>query len=136
IRIAKVNWKGIAKPTLFLFVLVSLLLAALVGYFGIYQAYKPAETLLSNSIAIGYGVGDLLLILVTVLLLVLVWEFRGGKLSRVWLIMFCGFIFTLVADILFAMYRLQYDMQIWFYKSLLDSFWIAGYLLFASAFFD
>jgi len=136
IRMARVNWKNLAKPTIFLFILVALLLAAIVGYFGIYQAYDANEQLLTNIIAMGYGVGDLLLILVNILLLVLVWEFRGGKLSRVWLILFCGFLFTLIADILFAIYHDQYTMQEWFYKSLLDSFWILGYLFFATAFFE
>lgn len=136
IRLAKISWKNLPKPTLFLFSLVALLFASFVGYFGIFQAYNPAETLLNNIVAMSYGVGDLLLILVTILLLVLVWEFRGGKLSRVWLILFFGYTFTLVADILFAIYRDHYTMQEWFYKSLLDTFWILGYLLFAAALFE
>lgn len=136
IRLAQVTWKNIAKPTLFLFSLVALLLAAIIGYFGIYQAYSPDETFLSNIVAISYGVGDLFLILATILLLVLMWEFRGGKLARVWLLLFIGFLFTLIADILFALYNVEYTMQDWFYKSLLDSFWMAGYLVFALALFE
>lgn len=136
IRIAQINWKGISKPTLFLLTLVGLLLGVIVGYFGIYQAYAPDEPLLSNLVAIGYGVGDLLLVLITILLLVLVWEFRGGKMSKVWLLLFGALIMTLVADILFARFSNEYTMQVWFYKSLLDSFWMAGYLFFAFAFFE
>ncbi len=136
IRIANINWKNINRANLFLFILVSFLLSVIVAYFGIYQAYNPAETFLTNSVAISYGIGDLLLILSNILILVLVWEFRGGKLSRVWLVMFVSFIFTLIADILFAIYTTQYDNQEWFYKSLLDSFWTAGYLLFAYALFE
>lgn len=136
IRIARVNWSNVSKPTLFLFSLVALLLAAMIGYFGIYQAIKPDETLLANVVAISYGIGDLFLILANILLLVLVWEFRGGKLSRVWLLLFVSFLLTLIADILFAMYTSEYTMQVWFYKSLLDSFWIAGYLVFAFALFE
>lgn len=136
IRFARVNWNNIAKPTLFLFSLVALLFGSIVGYFGIYQAYTPDESLLANAVAISYGIGDLFLILANILLLVLVWEFRGGKLSRVWLLLFVGFILTLIADILFALYTNEYTMQVWFYKSLLDSFWMAGYLFFALAFFE
>lgn len=135
-RISGVNWKNIAKPSLFLFILVALLLSAIIGYFGIYQAYESGEAILSNMVAISYGIGDLLLILANILLLILAWEFRGGKLSRVWLILFCGFIFTLIADILFAIYRNEYEQQLWFYKSLLDSFWMIGYLFFATALFE
>lgn len=133
IRITRINWKGFGKTDLFLFILVALLFATLISYFGIYQAYDSAESLLGNLVAISYGIGDLLLILANILVLVLVWEFRGGKLSRVWLLLFISFILTLVADILFAMYTVEYTMQEWFYKSLLDSFWIASYLLFGYA---
>lgn len=136
IQLARIDWKHLSKPTLFLFSLVAFLFAGFVGYFGIYQAYAVDEPFLSNVVAISYGIGDLFLILATILLLVLVWEFRGGKLSRVWLLLFISFLFTLVADILFALYNREYTMQVWFYKSLLDSFWMAGYLFFAFALFE
>ncbi len=136
IHVSQVSWKNISKPTLFLFSLVALLLASGIGYFGIYQAYTPTELFLTNVVAIGYGVGDLILIFATMLLLVLVWEFRGSRLSKVWLLLFIGFLLTLIADILFAIYVTEYSMQIWFYKSLLDSFWMAGYLFLALALFE
>lgn len=135
-RITKINWKAITKPTLFFYLLVALLFALFIAYFGIYQAYDPAKNLLTNIVGMGYGVGDLLLILANLFVLILVWEFRGGKLSRFWIFLFLSFVLMLVADILFAIYSDQYNEQVWFYKSLLDSFWMASYLLFAYAFFD
>jgi hypothetical protein len=70
------------------------------------------------------------------LVLVLAWEFRGGNFSRVWITVFISFIITLIADILFAVHTNQYNNGMWFYKSMLDSLWIAGYLLFGYALFD
>lgn len=136
IIISRVNWRLINKTTLFLVSIVAILFAIIISYFGIYKAYDPSEVFLTNAIAIGYGVGDLFLILASMMLLILALEFRGGKLSRVWFILFLGFISTLVADILFAVYLEQYEMLEWFYKSLADSFWMVGYLLFAWALFE
>jgi hypothetical protein len=136
IKISNVNWRRIHKSMFFLLGMTAVFLIAIVSYFGIYQAYNPLETFLTNAIAMGYGVGDVLLILASMLVLILAWEFRGGKLSRVWVILFFSFVSILVADILFAIYVEQYEMLDWFYKSLLDSFWMISYLLFALALFE
>jgi len=136
IRIVKINWQLIEKPTLFLYGLVTLLFIVLISYFSIYHAYDPAKALLANAISMGYGVGDLLLIMANIFVLILVWEFRGGRFARVWISLFLSFIMMLVADILFAIYADQYNQQVWFYKSLLDSFWMGAYLLFGFALFD
>lgn len=134
--VARVNWEKLNKIVLLLFFTCAVLFAVIVGYFGIYQAYDAQRSLLANGIAMSYGVGDLLLIVASLLIFILIKEFQGGILSRVLFKLFFGFLCTLVGDILFAIYTTQYDRQIWFYKSLLDSFWVAGYLLFASAMFD
>lgn len=136
LKTAKVKWVGHDKPTLFLFSLVALLFAVIIGYFGIYQAYDASESWLYNSVAMSYGIGDLFLILANVLLLILTWEFRGGKLSRVWFMLFISFVCMLIADILFAAYTTQYTKQEWLIKSLLDSLWMFSYLLFGYALFE
>jgi hypothetical protein len=129
-------WKKIRPDILFLFSVAAVVMAALVFYFGIYLAFDPQQTLLVNSIAMAYGVGDLLLIIATMFLLVLAWEFRGGRLSRVWFSLFFSFIAILVADILFAKFNDAYKNEEWFYKSLIDSFFMAGYFLFAISLTD
>jgi hypothetical protein len=135
-RIFQINWRKLNKSTIFLFVIASVCLAAMVFYFGMYRAYNPQESLFANVIAMGYGGGDLLLIMANMLILILVWEFRGGSLTRVWVALFISFIFTLVADVLYAIYTGEYESQVWFYKSLLDTLWMSGYLLFAYALFS
>jgi hypothetical protein len=136
VKAAKANWGRFNQPIAFLFGISATLLAIVVSYFGIFLAYDAKETLFANIIAMSYGVGDLLLILANMFVLILVWEFRGGKLSRVWLTLFVSFVLTLIADILFALFTVQYKAEMWFYKSLLDSLWMLSYLIFAYALFD
>lgn len=131
-----VTWKQIPKALTFLFGISAILLSAIVLYFGVYQAYDATESLFANSIAMGYGIGDLLLILVSIVILILVWEFRGGKIVNAWMSIFIGLIFTLIADILFAIYTDPYKAQVFLYKSTFDTFWMIGYLCFANALFS
>lgn len=136
IRSAQIQWKKLHPATTFLLVLVSLLFIGAVGYFGIYLPFDAQEPLLSNVIAIGYGVGDMLLIIINLLVLVLAWEFRGGSLSKIWLVFFLSFIFTLIADILFALFTKEYEQQVWVYKSAFDSLWMLAYVFLAYALFS
>jgi hypothetical protein len=72
-----------------------------------------------------------LVILANIVLLILAWEFRGGKFARVFLALCLSFVSIFVADIIFAIDEGQY--QLWFYKSLLDSLWMGGYIFFTYA---
>ncbi len=136
IKTTRIDLSAFAPSVKFLTSLIIVLLFIIVLYFGVYQAYDAREVFLANVIAMGYGIGDLLLIIVNMFLLVMAWEFRGGKFSRIWTVLFVGFLFTLLADILFATYTDQYETQVYFYKAFLDSLWMAGYLLFAYSLFE
>jgi hypothetical protein len=133
---SQVQWRKLHRGLLFLFVSLSLVLGVLVFYFGVFQAYNPTVSLLSNAIVMSYGLGDLLLLTATLFVLLLAWEFRGGKLSRVWLFFFLSFLLNLIADILYAVYEVEYESLVWFYKSAIDTFFMGSYLLFAYAMFD
>ncbi|HSW97816.1 MAG TPA: hypothetical protein VLF89_08375 [Candidatus Saccharimonadales bacterium] len=136
IRNTKVNLKKIHPSIFFLFCIAALALIFLVFYFGVYLAYDPQEAVLTNLIATWYGVGDLFLIIGNIYVLILAWEFRGGSFSHLWILFFVGFILMLIGDILFAIFTPQYKAEVWFYRSLLDSFWMASYIFFANALFD
>lgn len=136
ITTTKINWHTFSKGLIFLMIVVSILLIGVVCYFGVYLAYSPTESLLTNSIAIGYGLADLILIIATMALLVLAWEFRGGILSRIWMSLFISFLLTLVADILFAIFTNSYDNTDSFYRGLTDSIFILSYLFFAYGLFN
>ncbi len=109
-------------------------LAFIVGYFGIFQAYSAGEPLLNNLIAMAYGVGDLILIVPTIFILKAALGFRGGKLFYSWMLIFFSLLAIMAGDILFAIYNQQYKALDPAY-SLIDLTWTAGYLLFAYSFF-
>jgi hypothetical protein len=136
IQQSKIAWKKISPLTLFLYALVALTFAWIVFYFGVYLSYDPHEVLFTNLIAISYGIGDLLLIIVDLFMLILAWEFRKGSFSSLWVLLFFSFIFMLVGDILFAQFNDPYKNEVWFYKSLLDTVWITSYTFFASGLFN
>jgi hypothetical protein len=135
IRNAHVAWKRFHPSHMFLFSIFAVLLAVVVFYFGVYKAYDSHEMILTNLIAMGYGVGDLILILVTVFVLVLAWEYRGGKIAQVWLTIFIGMVFMLIADILFAINTDAYKTQVALVKNGLDTLWIISYALFQMGIF-
>lgn len=136
IKISGISWKKIYPAIVFLLVIISVLFTTVVLYFGVYLAYNPQETLLTNSIAMSYGIGDLLLIIANIFVLILAWEFRGGKLSRTWFGLFIGFIVMLIADILFGIYTDQYKAQIGIYRYSIDSLYMLSYLIMAYILFN
>jgi hypothetical protein len=133
IHLTKVNWQGMKKSLIFMMVMTSLLFGIVVSYFGVFLAYSPAEPLLTNIIAMSYGLGDLILIMSAMAHLKLAWEFKGGELSGIWFSLFFSFLFTLIADILFAIFTAQYNETGSVIRSFIDSIWILSYLFFAYA---
>lgn len=136
IRIARINWKKVNKKMLLLLAIGCLILVGIVSYFGVYKSYDPTLDLFSNLVSMGYGVGDLLLILTAFSVFVLVREYRGGRLARIWLTFFIALLLVLTADITWSFYSSQYHNEVWFYKSLLDTIWMLAYLSYAKALFD
>lgn len=130
LRIGRVGWENMNAFVKLLVVFLSILLIFIVGYFGIYLAYKPSASFLENAIAIGYGVGDVLLIIPTLLILKLATEYKGGKIFSSWLAIFVALVAMLVGDLLFAIYTEQYNAIEWPYN-LTDLTWIVSYLCFA-----
>lgn len=135
LRFMEVHWQKLDRPLLFALGLVGLLSGIIVAYTGVYLAYQPDVSWLTNLIGISYGLGDLVLLLLCLLVVALVWEMRGGKLSQPWLIFFVGMTITLIADIIFAQHNVQYDAEIGWYKPSLDTLWIIAYILYAYAWF-
>lgn len=103
-------------------------------YFGVFLAYDATAPLMDNLIAVSYGVGDFLLILPAVLILKTTLDYQRGKLYSPWLFLFFGLALTLIADVLYAIFIEQYSSSLWPY-TMIDLFWIAGYLSLANGFF-
>lgn len=135
VRASGVNWKKFDPVIVFLFGIIAALLVGLSAYFGIYLAYDPMSTLLGNAVAIGYGLADVAVILCSLLVLVLAWEFKGGNLMRLYLYLFFAFAMTLVADVGFAVYNSEYIAGEWWIRNTLDTLWIMQYLYLGLGFF-
>lgn len=112
---------------------VFLMLSMLVVYFGIYGAYNQEAGFWINAISIGYGVGDLLLVWGSSLALGLLYEYKGGKITRIFSCLVIGFVFILLADLLFLQYHLEYSEGVRPYIYM-DFLWVAGYLWFLVAY--
>ncbi len=123
-KLGKVRW---SKAYITIFGIAFLLLAILVGYFGVYMAYDTEASFIENLVAIFYGVGDFFLIVILIHALFVTLEYKGGKIFCSWLFTFVGLAFILTADILFAIYTVPYEsMEKPYYY--IDLLWIGGYL--------
>jgi len=116
-------------------VLLSIIVGAIVLYFGVVQAYSPAESLLNNAIAISYGIGDLVLIIFAIVILMVAVGYHKGKLFYPWLYILIGFFLILAADILFAIYREEYENFTGLIRNI-DLGWISGFLFISYGFFS
>lgn len=126
--------KKLKKSSIILGALIFIVVFICVAYFGVFLAFDPNAPLVNNIISISYGVGDLIIIGEGILLYLLAKNTRGGVISNFWLQILIGFIFILCGDILFAKFNDLYSATDYFYKNTLDSFWILGYTVLASAF--
>ncbi len=124
-RIGKINWKS---NRLIPLISTASVLGLIVFYFGIYAAYDPAADALSNLFSIFYGIGDLFLILVGVIILSLAMDYKKGKLFVPWLSIMLGFLSILVADIFFSIYEESYIEGVGSIIKI-DLLWTLGYLL-------
>jgi hypothetical protein len=111
------------------FFLIALVSALAVFYIGVYRPYDSESDLLSNLITLFYGVGDVILIIVSFFIVKILQNYGEGKMSRPWFFIAMSMIAMLVADILFAFFPEQYDSSLNI-QSITDVFWMASYLLF------
>ncbi len=129
---AEIKLKNVKKSLLAIVVSASVILTILVGYFVVYKAYDSSADVFANIVNISYGVGDLVLIIASMLTILVASEYSGGKLASFWKAMAAGFFMGLIADIMFAMYsdKLLGDVKPYTY---IDLIWTAGYLFYAYA---
>ncbi|MFH0891148.1 MAG: hypothetical protein V1867_00040 [Candidatus Falkowbacteria bacterium] len=119
-------------------VLILLPLLAIGFYFiivyGIIGAYDAEVSIFENMINAFYGVGDMILGLLVAIILMIIWEYRGGKIFFPWLYIFMGVLLTLIPDILYVVYFDAYMEGLSPYRYL-DLAWGLSYLFFAYGFF-
>lgn len=114
--------------------IISIVLITLTGYFGVYYAFDSENAVLENVFNIFYGVGDVVLSMLSLLILAIVIEYKRGKFFRPWLVIFFANILMIVGDVLFSIYFNEYDLGIRLYRYM-DFVWIASYLMYAYGLF-
>lgn len=130
-----ISWKSVNKAFMGGVLLMALLFITVFSYFSIFLAYDKSYSIIQNIVTLGYGIGDIILIIMSFFLLTLVNEYRGGKVSRCWLFLFLGFVVTLLADMLYALYVPNFQKQASLLEAFSDSLYVGGYLLWAAAFY-
>lgn len=127
----KIKWtlKKVVLPFI-----VSIILIALTSYFIIYLALDPEASLLANIVSTLYGLGDVVISIIVLLLIVIAYEYKKGKMFFPWVIILVATLFLVVADILFAIFTTPYVEGVRIYQ-FIDLLWIGNYLLFAYGFF-
>jgi hypothetical protein len=136
LKLARVKLQTLHTSTKFLMGTISFLLICVVFYLIIYLGYDSTATLFANSIAAAYGVGDIILIITNMFILVLAWEFKGGKLSNTWMTIFTAFMAIFLADILYAVYTQDYLSDVYIFRNVIDSLFMLGYILLGLGLFD
>jgi hypothetical protein len=91
----------------------------LVCYFGIYKAIISGDNSFEGSVAGGYGLGDLILVISAFFIFS---EYNGGVLRQPWMYIGIGFICDALADVGQSIFAVD------FYTFILNIFWILGYL--------
>ena len=129
---AGIKLKTVNKSLLYIVLIVSLVLTSLVAHFGVYQAFDPEVDTLTNVVNISYGIGDLVLVIFSLLTILVASEYKDGKLASFWKAIAIGFLLILIADIVFAIYgeNVLADVKPYTY---VDLVWEAGYQFLAFA---
>lgn len=135
IRTNKSTFKDSNPFVQFLITLVMLMLSIAVIFFGIVLAFDSKEPLLNNLVAMGYGVGDLILIAPTLYVLKMAVDYRGGKLFMSWGLILIALLMKLYADVFFAVYHVAYTANEWPYN-MIDLVWAVSYMLMAYSFYS
>jgi len=132
IKKGKIDWtpKKILAVSPFLLVLIYFTL-----YYGVIMSYDGELPLLENVVAMSYGVGDAILSIMIAFILLIIREYRGGKIFFPWLHILAGMVLFVIADILYAVYYVPYVEGLWPYRAF-DFIWCLAYLFFAYGFFS
>ena len=101
---AGINLKTVKKSLLAIVISASVVLTVLVLYFVVYQAYDSNADTITNTVNIGYGLADLVLMIGSLFTVLVANEYKGGKLASFWKTMAVGIFILLIGDVLFAMY--------------------------------
>ncbi|MBU2523714.1 hypothetical protein KKG71_00785 [Patescibacteria group bacterium] len=110
------------------------LLIAVSSFYFIYQAYDYEASLIENTFSMGYGLGDIILVVAGVYIFRIMRDYSGGRMASAWLMIGIGLILTLIADVLFSFFYQQYEESLYAYAQI-DLVWSLAYLFFSYGLF-
>lgn len=112
---------------------VLFILIAITFYFGILQAYDIEASLLLNIVNLLYGVADMIVLVVG--LLVLNTAFTEKAYIKGWLLFAFSMVSTWVGDLIYSFYFTEYNERVFPYI-LMDVSWVLWYLLLGFSFIN
>jgi|GEM_PF-3782825 len=134
IKLSDISWKKMNKQVYLVSGLFTALMLGAFSYLTLFSSYDPKALFWENVVTIGYTVGDLFLCVAGFFILVVAWEYRGGKASGVWMSLFLGFLSTMVGDLLYAIFPDALTSHVGWIYIVSQYFYIFGYILFTYAF--
>jgi hypothetical protein len=130
----EVQWKKLNFHVLAFLVTAFAALAGVVGYIGA-KGYDGDASMLTNVAILSWSVGDLIVGGLSLVLLVMVWEYRDGTVRREW-IWFMGAMLThLIADTAYSLSPAVIVDGSWT-NTLLNIAWMGGYFCIAGYFLE
>jgi hypothetical protein len=127
IRLSNITFHSLNKRIIAMSSLAALVAIGSFIFFASSLTYSGESSLWENITTIGYGVGDIFLIITSVFLIQLIWMYRGGKISSVWYFLLAGFILITIADYLYGIYFDLYEANSNPVTNIVNAVYIAGY---------
>lgn len=122
----------ISKCQFYLLGSLALIVFLVVGQ--LYLKLNSFNTLLENIFGLWYVFSDVMLLASIVLVVMILKEYRGGQITRPWVILAYGILSMFFADFFFLVFLEKYEEFLPPYLYI-DLLWSLSYLLFALAFF-
>lgn len=130
----EVQWKKLNFHVLALLVTAFAALAGVVGYIGA-KGFDSHVSTIANIATLSWSVGDLIVGGLSLVLLVMVWEYRGGTVRREWMWFIGALLLHLVADTAYSLSPAVIVDGSWI-NTLLNILWMGGYFCIAGYFLE
>jgi hypothetical protein len=133
---SKLSFRKLPSGTKMAMLLAAVLLVGAFAYLGVYNIYDSEASGGENLVLIGYGVGDIFLVVASLLVLVMANSFGNSVVGRFWKGMLLGVGVTLLADIFYGIFTDPYIDGEALYAVTIDGLYILGYVFMANALWD
>jgi hypothetical protein len=130
-KVSQLSIRTMQKVILYPSIFISLLLIGVYSYFSLFLSFSSDASFWEKVVTIGYGIGDNVLIVVGMFLVLLIWNYRGGKISKIWIYLFLGFLMTLIADLLYSIYTVPYGADVNPITNIINYFYNIAYVFMA-----